>query len=168
MDLFGADEGGSTSTHSPEMFAPVQSHGIPDLQEAAASAMKVAERDAQAGMGQALGSALRADPEWANKAITFIREFSLKTEHFISEDVSDASREAAMSQPPTDRSWGSIYRRAIKEGIIEMDGNGRSRRRHGSICPRWRSLIFRTPCGSLDVLTAGQDGHPQSSPSEAS
>jgi hypothetical protein len=56
--------------------------------------------------------------------------------------VSAASKEWGMVQPPTDRAWGPVYRRALKMGVIERDGTGVSLRRHASICPRWKSRVF--------------------------
>lgn len=95
------------------------------------------------GMQRAIDHAESDAPGWSDVAFQFLRNYARTHEHFISEDVSDASRDWGMVQPPTDRAWGQIYRRAIKEGIIKQDGAGRSRRRHASICPRWMSLIYR-------------------------
>ena len=100
-----------------------------------------AARDA--GMQRALDHAEGDSPGWSDVAFLFLKQFAATHERFISEDVSDASKEWGMVQPPTDRAWGQIYRRAIKEGVIKQDGAGRSRRRHASICPMWLSLIYR-------------------------
>lgn len=101
-----------------------------------------AARDA--GMQQAIDHADRQMAGWSEHAYQFLVEFARYTPSFISEDVSDASKAvSSFPQPPTDRAWGSVYRRACHDGVIAQDGSGRSRRRHASICPRWRSLIFR-------------------------
>ncbi len=97
---------------------------------------------ADLGMKRAAQSAERMNPGWTDEAFEFLKKYARSHELFISEDVSDMSREEGMRQPSTDRAWGSIYTRAQKENIIIQDGSGRSRRRHNSICPRWRSLIF--------------------------
>lgn len=97
----------------------------------------------EAGMRQALEHADQEVKQWSDLAYTFLVAFCQRHASFISEDVSDASKTWGMVQPPTDRAWGSIYRRAQKAGVIEMDGIGRSRRRHASVCPRWRSKIAR-------------------------
>lgn len=81
---------------------------------------------------------------WTDRAFTFLCDYAKTHQSFISEDVSDASKEARFPQPPTDRAWGSVYRRAIRESVILQVGSGRSRRRHASICPRWGSLICKT------------------------
>jgi hypothetical protein len=103
-----------------------------------------AEQQAREGMGQALGHAEEARPGWGEVAYEYLLGFAQRHASFISEDVSDETKETHyFPQPPTDRAWGSVYRRALKEGIIARDGVGRSRRRHASICPRWRSQIYR-------------------------
>lgn len=101
-----------------------------------------AEEQAQRGMTLALEHAERQEPEWGDQAFTFLQDFARRTPTFISEDVSDESKARDFPQPPTDRAWGAIYRRALKRGVITQYGMGRSRRRHGSVCPRWRSKIF--------------------------
>ena len=96
-----------------------------------------------AGMQQAAIHAERVAEGWTDLAYQFLVQFAEKNQTFISEDVSDASKAWGMLQPPTDRAWGSVYVRAVKAGIIKQDGAGRSRRRHASICPMWRSLVYR-------------------------
>jgi hypothetical protein len=87
-------------------------------------------------------------------AYDFLVEFAKVNERFISEDVSDASREMNLPQPPTDRAWGTIYRKAAKSEIIAQIGTGRSRRRHASICPMWGSLVFNANVNTGDLNAA--------------
>lgn len=94
------------------------------------------------GMARSLANAEAECNGWTDLAFKFLEMFCRQNQSFISEDVSDASKKWGMVQPPTDRAWGSIYRRAQRAGLIEMDGVGRSRRRHASVCPRWKSRIF--------------------------
>lgn len=101
----------------------------------------MARQQAEAGMRQALEHAEQECQAWGDLAYRFLCEFARTHPSFISEDVSDYSKVWGMVQPPTDRAWGSIYRRAQAAGVIVMDGSGRSRRRHSSLCPRWRSLV---------------------------
>lgn len=95
-----------------------------------------------AGMNAALANAMQSDPGWSDKAYEFLLDYARRHRTFISEDVSDAARSSTLPRPPTDRAWGGIYQRAARAGMIIQDGIGRSRRRHGSICPRWRSLTW--------------------------
>lgn len=105
----------------------------------------VARAQAIEGMQRALDHANRVITKWGDLAYVFLEQYARTNLSFISEDVSDASKKWGMAQPPTDRAWGAIYTRALKAGLIEQDGSGRSRRRHGSICPRWKSKIFCVP-----------------------
>ncbi len=102
-----------------------------------------ARQQADAGMTQAIDHAAEANPEWPIDAYHYLVGFAQNHQFFISEDVSGQSKLDGLEQPPTDRAWGSIYRKAVKHGIIVQDGIGRSARRHASICPRWRSLICK-------------------------
>lgn len=101
-----------------------------------------AETLRNAGMAQAVNHADRETPQWRDLAFDFLKAFCATHRYFISEDVSGASKEAHLPQPPTDRAWGSVYTRAIKAKLIVQDGTGRSNRRHRSLCPRWRSCTY--------------------------
>lgn len=102
-----------------------------------------ARRQRDTGMVKALSSAESEAPAWPKDAYAFLVAYARQTLTFISEDVSAASKlDTTFTQPPTDRAWGHIYRKAVQNGVIVQDGSGRSTRRHASICPRWRSLII--------------------------
>lgn len=109
------------------------------------SDLERARQEAELGMGQAADHADRMRPGWTDDAYTFLVRFAERHPSFISEDVSDASKDDLFfDQPPTDRAWGSVYRRAIKHRIIEKESTGISRRRHASVCIRWQSLVYRS------------------------
>src|SRR5687767_11528553 len=110
-----------------------------DLFEAAAA------RDS--GMLRAAKHAEATHCGWNDRAYAFLEAYARQHKEFISEDVSDESKRLGFPQPPTDRAWGSVYRKAVRESIIIQIGTGRSRRRHASICPRWGSCIYR---GTVD------------------
>jgi len=93
-------------------------------------------------MRTALEHAERVHPEWKNEAYTFLVQFAQSHAEFISEDVGDAHEKAGLPQPPTRRAWGALYQKAAREGYIVQCGLGRSRLRHASVCPRWKSLVF--------------------------
>lgn len=95
------------------------------------------------GMARAARHAEEAHARWSDRAYAFLCEFAKTHAQFISEDVSDESKRVGFPQPPTDRAWGSLYRKAIKEDVIIQVGTGRSRRRNASICPRWGSNVYR-------------------------
>lgn len=98
-----------------------------------------AREERNVGMARAAAHADMVNPKWSDVAYQFLCGFARKHPTFISEDVSDASKRWGMVQPPTDRAWGQVYRKAIRDGVIAQDGYGRSRRRHASICPRWKT-----------------------------
>lgn len=103
-----------------------------------------AEAQRDVGMLRAARHAEETNLHWNDRAYAFLVEFAKRNESFISEDVSDASKKVGFPQPPTDRAWGSIYRKALKSDVIIQVGSGRSRRRHASICPRWGSLVCKS------------------------
>lgn len=109
---------------------------------------KEAERLRERGMGMAVDHADAVHADWRESAFDFLVAFAQAREFFISEDVSNHSKTVGFPQPPTDRAWGSVYTRAAKKGLIVKDGIGRSLRRHASICPRWRSLVFQKQGGA--------------------
>lgn len=96
------------------------------------------------GMQQALDHAQAENPDWKTVAYTWLIGYAKTHHQFISEDVGDAYEAAGLPAPPTRRAWGALYQKAAREGYIVQDGMGRSRMRHASICPRWRSLVFRS------------------------
>lgn len=97
-----------------------------------------------AGMKQALDHAEAVHDGWKNEAYTFLLQFAKEHREFQSEDVGDAHKAAGHPQPPTRRAWGSLYVKAAREGYIVQDGTARSRLRHASLCPKWRSLVYRS------------------------
>lgn len=101
-----------------------------------------AEAQRDIGMHRAARHAEEVHMHWNDQAYAFLVAFSRTHKEFISEDVSDASKAQGFPQPPTDRAWGSVYRKACRNDVIIQVGTGRSRRRHASICPRWGSLVF--------------------------
>lgn len=106
--------------------------------------MRPTFEQAQANRNDGMKRAVdHAKANWPNEAYSFLLSFARTHELFISEDVSEASKQTGFPQPETDRAWGMIYRRAAKAGIIVQDGIGRSRRRHASVCPRWRSRVVQ-------------------------
>ncbi len=106
-------------------------------------ALEQARTERDVGMQRAANRAEKISPGWLDQAFMYLQFFATTHESFISEDVSAASKEnCAFEQPITDRAWGSVYKRAVKENVIVQDGYGRSARRHNSVCVRWRSLIY--------------------------
>lgn len=140
--LFGERDAGDSPAVPPlgtTTMAPEIAVAAPDPSPAEAEAA------ALEGMERAADHADRANGfdsgRWREEALNFLFAFARGNRYFISENVSAASRVAELTQPPTDRAWGPVYKDAQKHGYIVQDGSGKSARRHNSICPRWRSLI---------------------------
>lgn len=58
------------------------------------------------------------DPGWNEKAFEFLKEFIKTNASFQCEDVRYASQ-GIVPLPPSNRAWGSIVRRAFREGLIK-------------------------------------------------
>lgn len=101
-----------------------------------------ADAAARSGMARALEHAEDVCPAWGDVAFAWLERYARRHERFQSEDVSDASIEYGLVQPPTLKAWGSIYVRAAKAGIIRKVGYVPSRYRHSSPTPEWASLVF--------------------------
>lgn len=99
-----------------------------------------AARDA--GMNQAIQHAERVDDEWPDLAYGFLYRYALTHELFEGWQVTAEAKRLGYDAPTDSRAWGSIYTKAIRNGVIAMVGTGRNPHRHASICPRYRSLVF--------------------------
>lgn len=81
--------------------------------------------------------------EWGDIAAAFLNRYAQRNVEFTAEEVTNASMADPIFPQPADlRAWGSTFRNAIKQGIVEVAGTGRSLRRHSSICLRYRSKVF--------------------------
>jgi hypothetical protein len=99
-----------------------------------------AARDA--GMSQDFQHAERVDEDWPDRAYSFLIGYAQTHEFFEGWHVTDAARRIGLGSPTTDKSWGSLYVKAQKEGVMVKCGSGRNPHRHNSICERYRSLVF--------------------------
>ncbi len=104
--------------------------------------LATAEALREAGMAAAEAHAEREHMGWGDLAYAFLVRYCRAHQTFVSENVSEAGRQWGLIQPPTDRAFGPVYRRAIRNGIIRQVGYGVSLRRHKSICPLWESQIY--------------------------
>lgn len=93
------------------------------------------------GIRQAIEHAETVVPDWSEIAYRWIVQYARehRGQRFISEDVTDAAREAGISSPTDSRAWGHPFRKAAKAGIIKRVGYGVSARRHLSPTPMWEA-----------------------------
>ncbi len=96
------------------------------------------------GMAQALAHAQEVDESWPERAFRHLIDYAEVNACFISHDVTEG-----LPSPTDDRSWGPIFVRAARTGIIKRVGFGVSHRRHASPTPLWESCIYRTQEGAL-------------------
>jgi hypothetical protein len=107
---------------------------LPSEAEARAAAERGMRRAAKA-TERALGK------QWQNEALDYLRVFLVDHVYFVSEEASSAAYKAGLGKWKEGKGYGAVLQRAAKEGLIEQAGSGRSRRRHNSPTPLWRSLM---------------------------
>lgn len=111
------------------------------------NAITQAQIERDAGMAQALQHAQDVDESWPERAFRHLIDYAEAHDTFISHDVTEG-----LPSPTDDRSWGPIFKRAAKVGIIKRAGFGVSHRRHLSPTILWQSCIY---VGSSEVLSHG-------------
>lgn len=108
--------------------------GIIDMADARA------KRDA--GMLQAMHHAQDEDAEWPDVAYAFLVRYARTHEFFMGWECTAEANRLGYGSPTTSKSWGALYTKAQREGVIAKFGSGNDPHRHASICPRYRSLVF--------------------------
>lgn len=93
-----------------------------------------------AGMAQAHDHAEEVDTTWPQRAYAHLLEYAHSHAQFISHDVTDGC-----PSPTTQKAWGAIFTKAVREGVIEKIGYGISDRRHCSPTPLWQSRMQQIP-----------------------
>ena len=101
----------------------------------------LAEREA--GMKQAAEHAEAIEPGWHDAAYQWVRKYAQHNRRFISEHCTAWAAEQGFRSPTDPRSWGAVFKRASKDGIIVRVGYGTSLRRHCSPTPLWESAIYK-------------------------
>lgn len=96
-----------------------------------------------AGMAAAADGAERQAAHWAHFALEFLKSYAIDFRHtaFIAHDVVSAARYSSVPTVTDERSWGVIFRRALKAGYIRKDGYRQAPHRHLSPTLQYRSLI---------------------------
>lgn len=83
---------------------------------------KEARRDA--AMASAVEHADNATPGWSDAALEYVKHFARAHKEFLAEDVRVLAPLLGLPEPPDNRAWGAVIRRARKEGIITPAGYG--------------------------------------------
>lgn len=104
-------------------------------------ASKLARRDAQTGIDQAVAAADRAVQGWSELAFDFVRLYATQRrgQRFIGHDIVKASEARGLIQPPNPKAWGAPIQRAAREGIIKRVGHAPDPNRHTNPVPLWEA-----------------------------
>ena len=99
---------------------------------------------ADQGMGRALDRAERQTPAWGEIAYRFIEEYARQHAEFPGwVVVKSAAVTVNFPEPPTEKAWGAVIKRAARARVIERAGTVKDPNRHGNPIPLWRSLVYR-------------------------
>lgn len=96
-------------------------------------------------IARAAAHANRVSPQWTEVAYCFMRRYAQRHGAVMTEDVRRAAAEHGLSPPPDARAWGSVTKRALREGWLSPMGYTQSKtaaahRRPGTAI--FRSLIY--------------------------
>ena len=105
------------------------------------TSMSQAVRQRDAGMAQALKAAEDRDYEWPALAYGFLCAYAGINEYFEAWHVTEAAKRMGYGSPTNDKAWGAVFRKALQDGVMSIDGMGRNPNRHASACLRYRSLM---------------------------
>lgn len=96
------------------------------------------------GMARAADHAEEVVPGWGDLALSYLKRYAESHDRFPGWFVTrEAELLQAIPAPPTLKSWGSVFTKAQRDGLIVKDGYTQDPRRHASPIPCWRSLIYR-------------------------
>lgn len=90
------------------------------------------------GMAQAIAHAEQTVPDWSDQAYGFLLQYIAKHPEFMAEEVREASV-GIVPEPPSNRAWGGVIRRAALAGKIFRIGfqSVKNPRAHAAPCTLW-------------------------------
>lgn len=96
------------------------------------------------GMARAAEHADAVDEGWSDRAYSALREYALKNDEFMTEDVRVWAHRNGLPTPPDGRAWGAVTLRAVKANLVVCDRYRKTRipPAHATPRPVWRSRIF--------------------------
>lgn len=99
--------------------------------------------------GEACANRVAANNEklhegWQELAFTFLKQYAMRTPHFFPWEFVEAFEKGDFVLPHDWRAVGSVYLRAVREGVIARGTTtGRHPKRHGVVVLGWVSLIYK-------------------------
>lgn len=115
------------------------------MTEQAAFDFEAARAARDAGIHRATAHADRVNPKWSDDAYAFLERHARTSPLFTTEDVRAASA-GEVPDPPDSRAWGGVVLRAVRAGLLELDGymTARDPKVHCNVVKRWRSRLCRS------------------------
>jgi hypothetical protein len=105
-----------------------------------------AKKAGDAGLQQAEDNANKKQDGWVDHAYSFFLQWLFKKPvgfEFMLEDVRVAATSiATLQKPPSERAWGGIARRALRDKLIIHAGHGKTKNKlaHGTPASIWKKL----------------------------
>lgn len=96
----------------------------------------------EAGIQQAVDNANSKSPKWSDEAIRLLREYLMcRPTPFRCEEFRIWC-EGRLAQPPHDRAFGGVIRRAVMSGLIKFAGYDKTEnpKAHRAHCSLWQGM----------------------------
>lgn len=102
-----------------------------------------AQQAADKGIERSINNANKKIDGWADIAFGFLENYIKQHSEFMTEQMRNASI-GTVPEPPSNRSWGGVIRRAAKEGKIFRKGfqNTTNENSHGTPATLWEVRKF--------------------------
>lgn len=96
-----------------------------------------------AGMKVARLNADSRHPNWTERAVSYVKEFTLRQVEFMGEDVRAFAEAKGFEKAPSARSWGTVMVLAARRGVIRKIGTRtvRNPRAHCANASVWRPVL---------------------------
>jgi hypothetical protein len=85
----------------------------------------IAERNKENGMHSAVAHADREVDGWSDRAYEILKTFLIRCslfDEFMGEDIREYAKRLGFPDPPSERAWGAVIRRAAIKNLIKFVG----------------------------------------------
>ena len=96
-----------------------------------------AERDE--AMQRAVDAADGRVPKWSEVAYQYVRLYAQRNrgKQFIGRAITQAAKAYGLESPASEKAWGSVIQRAVREGVLMKIGFAQDPNRHCSPVPKF-------------------------------